>query len=48
MLRAGLSPAETARRLGHSVDVLLRIYAGDPTDERAKANLLLDRAFAAS
>ena len=48
MLRAGVSPAETARRLGHSVDVLLRIYAGVATDERAEANLLLDRAFAAS
>ena len=42
MLRAGVSPAETARRLGHSVDVLLRVYAGVATNERTNANALLD------
>ena len=44
MLRAGVSAAETARRLGHSVDILLRVYAGVATDERATANRLLDDA----
>lgn len=28
MLRSGVVPAEVARRLGHSADVLMRTYAG--------------------
>ena len=38
MLQAGVSPAEAARRLGHSVDVLMRVYAGVFTDERERSN----------
>ena len=45
MLRAGVSPAETAKRLGHSVDILLRVYAGVATNEQAAANELLDKAL---
>jgi len=46
MLRAGVSPAEVARRLGHSVDVLLRVYAGVFEDETERANKLIDAALA--
>jgi hypothetical protein len=42
MLRAGVVPAEVARRLGHSVDVLMRVYAGVFADERARSNALVD------
>ncbi len=45
MLRAGVSPAEAARRLGHSVDMLMRIYAGVFEDEERRANELLDVTF---
>jgi hypothetical protein len=43
MLQAGVSPAEAARRLGHSVDVLMRVYAGVFTDERDRSNARIDR-----
>lgn len=46
MLRAGVSPPEVARRLGHSVDMLMRIYAGVFEDEERRANALLDQALA--
>jgi integrase len=44
MLRAGVPPAEVARRLGHSVDILMRVYAGVFDDERPRSNELMDRA----
>jgi integrase len=44
MLRAGVPPAEVARRLGHSVDILMRVYAGVLDDERQRSNELMDRA----
>lgn len=44
MLRAAVPPAEVARRLGHSVDVLMRVYAGVFDDERERSNELLDAA----
>ena len=44
MLRAGVPPAEVARRLGHSVDILMRVYAGVLDDERQRSNELIDRA----
>jgi integrase len=44
MLRAGVPPAEVARRLGHSVDILMRVYAGVFDDERHRSNELIDRA----
>lgn len=45
MLRAGVPPAEVARRLGHSVDVLMRVYAGVFDDERIRSNKLIERAI---
>jgi len=45
MLRAGVPPAEVARRLGHSVDVLMRVYAGVFDDERERSNHLIDKAM---
>ncbi len=42
MLRAGVSPAEVARRLGHSVEMLMRIYAGVFEDEILRANHLIE------
>jgi integrase len=45
MLRAAVPPAEVARRLGHSVDVLMRVYAGVFDDERDRSNQLIDRAM---
>jgi hypothetical protein len=44
MLRAGVPPPEVARRLGHSVDILMRVYAGVFDDERQRSNELMDRA----
>jgi integrase len=48
MLRAGVPPAEVARRLGHSVDMLMRVYAGVFDDERERSNQLIDEALAAA
>ena len=45
MLRAAVPPAEVARRLGHSVDVLMRVYAGVFDDERERSNQLIDKAL---
>ena len=42
MLRAGVMPSEVARRLGHSVDILMRVYAGVLDDERDRSNLLIE------
>jgi hypothetical protein len=44
MLRAGVPAAEVARRLGHSVDILMRVYAAVFDDERQRSNELIDRA----
>ena len=46
MLRAAVPAAEVARRLGHSVDVLLRVYAGVFEDERERSNELIEKALA--
>ena len=46
MLRAAVPAAEVARRLGHSVDVLLRVYAGVFEDERERSNELIEQALA--
>lgn len=46
MLQAGVSPAEAARRLGHSIDILLRVYAGVLVEERDRSNELIDRELA--
>ncbi len=42
MLRSGIVPAEVARRLGHSVDVLMRTYAGVLDDEVERSNSLFE------
>lgn len=46
LLNAGVPPKEVARRLGHSVEVLWRVYAGclDGDDERI--NRMIERALA--
>jgi integrase len=46
MLRAHVPLPEVARRLGHSVDVLLRVYAGVFEDERERSNTFIDAEFA--
>lgn len=46
MLQAGVPPAEVARRLGHSIDILLRVYAGVLVEERDRSNDLIDRELA--
>ena len=38
MLRARVPLAEVSRRLGHSIDVLLRVYAGVFEDDEARSN----------
>ncbi len=43
MLAAGVMPAEVARRLGHSVDVLMRTYAGVLDDEAERSNLIIEQ-----
>jgi uncharacterized protein HemX len=45
MLRAAVPPAEVARRLGHSVEMLMRVYAGVFEDDLHDANRRLDRYF---
>lgn len=45
MLRAGVMPAEVARRLGHSVDVLTRVYAGVVDGERERSNAMIDEVL---
>lgn len=46
MLRSGVMAAEVARRLGHSVDVLMRVYAGVLDDERDRSNSLIEAELA--
>lgn len=46
MLRAHVPLPEVARRLGHSVEVLLRVYAGVFDDERERSNGFIDAEFA--
>jgi hypothetical protein len=46
MLRAGVPPAEVARRLGHSVDVVMRVYTGVFADERERSNGMIDAEIA--
>ena len=45
MLRAGVPLPEAARRLGHSVESPLRVYAGVFDDDRVRANSYLDADF---
>lgn len=45
MLRAGVPSAEVALRLGHSVDVLMRVYAGVFPGDRERSNRLIEDAL---
>ena len=45
LLNHGIGPGEIAARLGHSVDVLLRVYAGVMTGDRERANAVIEGAF---
>jgi integrase len=45
LLNAGVTPTEVARRLGHSVAVLLQVYAGCLDGEEETANERIDEAF---
>ena len=45
MIRAGVPLPEIGRRLGHSVDVLLRVYAGVFDDDRQRSNTALEAEF---
>jgi len=44
-LNSGVPAPEVARRAGHSVDVLLKIYAGCIDDEADTDNLKIDQAL---
>jgi integrase len=46
MLQAGVPAAEVARRLGHSMDVLMRVYAGVVREEQDRSNELIDAELA--
>ena len=46
MLNLGIGPGEVASRLGHSVDVLLSVYAGVTTGDRERANAAIEAALA--
>ena len=48
LLEAGLSPTEVARRLGHSPDVCLRVYAGFMRGFEEQANARVDSLLATS
>lgn len=41
------SAGQGTRRLGHSVDVLIRVYAGVFDDQRERSNRLIDEALRA-
>lgn len=45
MIRAGVPLPEIGQRLGHSVDVLLRVYAGVFDDERDRLNKAFEAEF---
>lgn len=47
LLTSGVPPKEVARRLGHSVDVLWRVYAGCMDGDEERINRLIERALAA-
>ena len=45
MLKSGLSPMEAARRLGHSPEVLWKVYAGVMTTDEEVGNQRLDQLW---
>ena len=46
MIAAGIPVAEIARRLGHSPDVLLRVYAGFFQGDEHRGNAAMDEYYA--
>jgi integrase len=44
LLNAGVPPKEVARRLGHSVDVLWKVYAGCMDGDEERINRLIEKA----
>jgi integrase len=47
LLNAGVPPKEVARRLGHSVEVLWKVYAGCLDGDEERINRLIEKALAA-
>lgn len=47
LLNSGVPPKEVARRLGHSVDVLWKVYAGCMDGDDERINGLIERALTA-
>jgi integrase len=45
LLNAGVPPKEVARRLGHSVDVLWKVYAGCMDGDEERINRLVEKAL---
>jgi integrase len=46
LLNAGVPPKEVARRLGHSVEVLWKVYAGCLDGDEERINRLIEKALA--
>ena len=46
LLNAGVPPEEVARRLGHSVEVLWKVYAGCLDGDQERINRAIERALA--
>ncbi|MCO6010552.1 tyrosine-type recombinase/integrase [Actinoallomurus purpureus] len=47
LLNAGVPPEEVARRLGHSVEVLWKVYAGCLDGDEERINRMIEKALAA-
>ncbi|MCO5974645.1 tyrosine-type recombinase/integrase [Actinoallomurus soli] len=47
LLNAGVPPKEVARRLGHSVEVLWKVYAGCLDGDEERINRMIEKALAA-
>jgi integrase len=47
LLNAGVPPKEVARRLGHSVEVLWKVYAGCLDGDEERINRMIEAALAA-
>jgi integrase len=45
LLNAGVPPKEVARRLGHSVEVLWKVYAGCMDGDEERINRLVEKAL---
>jgi integrase len=45
LLNAGVPPKEVARRLGHSVEVLWKVYAGCLDGDEERINRMIEKAL---